>query len=151
MVDLDAAFDQQVFHVPVGKVVIDEIKPNGGPGVAATEVTVEAVEADDYAGAWTVNALAICADPLDGQQVISAETAPASVDDGIRADCSAGQAATGSGVEIIGPAGHVVVDDAYPTDGSTSVEPTATTVYGAEEDGTTANWSIKAFVICADI
>ncbi|HYN92303.1 MAG TPA: hypothetical protein VES42_00435 [Pilimelia sp.] len=133
-----------------GEVIIDEIKPDGGPGVAPTEVTVQAAEADAFTGSWRVNALAICAEPLDGQQRISAQTAPASVNDGVRADCPAGQVATGSGAEIVGPTGEVVLDDSYPTNGSTVDPPTATTVYGQEEDATAADWFIRGFVICAD-
>jgi hypothetical protein len=135
----------------LGEVAIDEIKPNGGPLVAATEVTVQAVEVDAFTGNWTANAFAICADPLDGQQVISEETLAGSNNNGIRADCDPNQAATGSGAEIVGHTGQVVIDDSYPTDGSPILAPTATTVYGMEEDGTGANWSIRGYVICADV
>ena len=135
----------------LGEVVVDEIKPNGGPGVAGTQVTVQGVEVDGFTGDWTANVFAICADPLDGQQVIAADGPLGSVDNGVRADCGANQAATGSAAEIVGLTGQVVIDDSYPTNGSLAVAPTATTVYGMEEDGTPNDWFIRGYVICADL
>lgn len=132
-----------------GEVVVDEIKPNGGPGTPADRVTVLAYEADTFGGDWTVNALAICADPLTDQEVVSDSSLSDSVNKGAGADCDPTQVATGSGAEIIGAAGLVVLDDSYPRDGSTTSAPTATTVYGQEEDTTGLNWSIKAYVLCA--
>ena len=46
--------------------------------------------------------------------------------------------------------GEVVIDNEYLIDGSAVSAPTATTVYGQEEDGTTGNWYITAFALCAD-
>ncbi|TWJ22427.1 hypothetical protein JD76_02542 [Micromonospora endolithica] len=133
-----------------GEVALDLIVPNGGRGVAADKVTVDAFELDPFSGDWTVNAFAICADPLDGQQVLRDATTSASDNDGLRVACDEDQVATGTGVELVGVTGEVVIDDVFPTDGSPTVAPTATTVYGQEEDGTPESWYIQAFVICAD-
>lgn len=133
-----------------GEVVLDAVAPNGGTGSPATSVTVQAVESDPLADDWTANAFAICADPLRGQQQVSASTASGSANNGARATCAAGQVATGSGAEIVGVTGEVVIDNAYPVDGSAVAAPTATTVYGQEEDGTTASWYITASALCAD-
>jgi hypothetical protein len=133
-----------------GEVALDLIVPNGGENTPADKVTVDAFELDPFGGDWTVNAIAICADPLDGQEVESASTALASANDGLRVDCDSGKVATGTGVELVGVTGEVVIDDVFPTDGSPTVAPTATTVYGQEEDATTDDWYIKAYVLCAD-
>lgn len=136
-----------------GEVAIDEIVPdNGGPGTPADEVDVQGVEVDAFSGDWTVNALAICADPVVGQEVLSVDVAAGPFSDigtGVSCDPTF-QVATGSAAEILGNTGDVIIDDAYPTDGSPTTPPTATTVYGAEEDPTGAAWSIRAYVLCAD-
>lgn len=134
-----------------GEVAIDMIAPNGDRGVAADKVTVDAFTLDPLNGAWEVNAFAICADPLDGQEVFEESTPQnQSENDGLRVDCRSDQVATGSGAQIIGAFGEVVIDDAYPTDGSPNTPPTATTVYAQEEDGTTNVWQIEGYVLCAD-
>jgi hypothetical protein len=137
----------------LGEVAIDSVVAiNGGVGTAATEVWVDAFELDAFAGDWTVNAIAICADPLDGQQVLEEETVDGSANngDGVDVACDEGQVATGTAVEIVGVFGEVVIDDVYPTDGSPTAAPTSTTVYGREEDATTGTWRIEARVLCAD-
>jgi hypothetical protein len=132
-----------------GEAILDAIAPNGGPGIPATRVDVQAFESDPLADDWTANAFAICADPLRGQQRISASTGLASANDGARAQCT-NQVATGTGAEIVGVTGEVVIDNEYPIDGSAVSAPTATTVYGQEEDATTGDWYITAFALCAD-
>ena len=111
-------------------------------------MTVQAFESDPLADDWTANVFAICANPLRGQQRLSTSTAFDSENNGARAECP-GQLATGSGAEIVGVTGEVVIDSAYPIDGSATT-PTATTVYGQEEDATTGSWYITAFALCAD-
>lgn len=128
-----------------GEVFIDEITPNGGAGVAATSITVVGVEGDPVATNWSVNAIAICAFPRPGQQVISASTASNALSKGTAAFCPAGQVATGSAAEVFGNQGEVVIDDDYNSSS------TATTVYGQVNDGSAVNWSINAYTFCADI
>ncbi|WP_157437403.1 hypothetical protein [Actinoplanes subtropicus] len=136
-------------HQRRGEGILDTVAPPAPVGGPATSVLVEADESDPLAGDWNVTAFAICADPLSGQQVVAASTASGSANDGARADCT-GQVATGSGAEIVGVVGEVVIDNAYPIDGSAVSAPTATTVYGQEEDGTTGSWYITAYALCAD-
>jgi hypothetical protein len=132
-----------------GEAILDAIAPNGGPGIPATRVTVQAFESDTLNDDWEANAFAICADPLRGQQRLASSTVFASANDGARAECT-NQVATGSGAEIVGVTGEVVIDNAYPIDGSATTAPTATTVYGQEEDATTGSWYITAFALCVD-
>ena len=132
-----------------GEAILDSIVPDGGVGVAATSVTVQAFESDPLADDWTATAYAICADPIRGQQRIADSTALGSANNGARAQCQ-GQVATGTGAEIVGVYGEVVIENAYPIDGSAVSAPTAATVYGKEEDGTTGDWYITAFALCAD-
>jgi len=132
-----------------GEAILDAIAPNGGAGIPATSVTVQAFESDPLADDWTASAFAICADPLRGQQRLSDSTAFDSANNGARAQCT-DQVATGTGAEIVGVTGEVVIDNEYPIDGSATTAPTATTVYGQEEDATTGSWYITAFALCAD-
>ena len=132
-----------------GEVILDTVAPNGGSGTAATDVTVEAFESSPFADDWLINAFAICADPLSGQQRVSDSTGLGSANNGARATCT-GQVETGSGTEIAGVYGVVAIAGEYPVDGSAVSAPTATTVYGEEVNGTTGDWYITAFALCAD-
>ena len=133
-----------------GEVILDTITPNGGLGAPATEVATEAFETGTFTGDWTLNAFAICADPLSGQQMVEDETVSGSANNGARAQCAAGQVETGTGAEQVGVYGVVNIASEYPIDGSATTAPTATTVYGEEIAATTGTWSIKAFALCAD-
>jgi hypothetical protein len=134
-----------------GEVVIDEIVPNGGLGNPADEVKVIAHAADPFNVDWRLNTFAICADPVAGQEVVKAESGLGLANQGARADCDpTSQIATGSGVEIIGVGGEVVIHEAWPSDGSTALPPTTTRVYGAVEDPTPNQWGINAYALCAD-
>ncbi|MFC3890717.1 hypothetical protein ACFOWZ_04475 [Lentzea rhizosphaerae] len=60
------------------------------------------------------------------------------------ASCPAGKVVVGTGARINGGGGDVVLDEVVPREGSVFV--------GAyeDEDGTTANWSVTAFAVCAN-
>jgi hypothetical protein len=61
------------------------------------------------------------------------------------AECPAGQALLGLGGKSEGGGGQVVLDTLAAPTGDTAV------VHGHEDqDGTSANWAVKAFAICAD-
>jgi hypothetical protein len=135
-----------VFSGPVafGEVVMDGLTPNA----ALTSVTVRAFEDDDgFADNWTLTAYAICANPPPGLQLVTA-TSLLESDELARAtaNCPAGKNLLGTGGELAGGQGEVVIDDLRPNAALTSA-----TVTGLEdENGYSSNWQAKAFAICAN-
>ena len=124
-----------------GKAYVDKAVPNGGPGVAATQVTLTGVEGDPYRGDWDLEGFLICADPLPGQQVLSASTGWSSTDKAISVPC-AEQVATGSTATLHNGTGDVVLEQDYATE-------TTAVVLGRVNDGTTRDWSAIAYAFCA--
>ncbi|GLY21803.1 hypothetical protein [Micromonospora sp. NBRC 101691] len=78
-------------------------------------------------------------------------TSPGNSDDfrSVTATCPAGKALVGTGYEITGGVGEVVVDDFSPN-GGPATAPTAVTVGAYEADPTTANWTVTAYAVCAN-
>jgi hypothetical protein len=64
----------------------------------------------------------------------------------VTATCPAGQQLIGTGSDINGAAGNVVIDDQTPNAGLTAVTVNAF----EDDDGTAANWSVTATAICAN-
>lgn len=124
-----------------GQVVMDRIFPNGG----LTSVTVRGYEDEDGTAAnWSVRAYAVCGLPPAGLELVTATSASNSLNvKDVRARCSPGKKVIGTGAQIIGGLGQVVIDELIPVPDSASAR--------AFEDGTgtTANWSVRAYAICA--
>ncbi|WBB77255.1 hypothetical protein O7606_13180 [Micromonospora sp. WMMD882] len=134
----------------LGEVVVDDLRPNGGPATAPTAVTVGAYEADAFTGVWTLTAYAVCANPVAGLVRVSATSAIDSNDfHSVTAACPRGKVLTGTGFEIVGATGEALVDDFVPN-GSTVVAPTAVTVGAYEADTFFGNWLVIAYGICAN-
>ena len=132
-----------------GEVVIDDLRPNGGPALAPNAVTVGAYEADAFAGNWNITAYAICAFSLVGLARIAAVSATNSLDfRSVTATCPAGKRLLGTGYEINGATGEAVVDDFRPN-GGPALAPNAVTVGAYEADAFAGNWNITAYAICA--
>jgi hypothetical protein len=125
---------------PNGQVVLDALFPD----VALTSFGVAAFEDDtENAGNWSLTAYAICANSAER---IAAATGPDSGDKTVSAICPAGKGLTGGGGDITGGLGQVVLDDLTPF----GTPPTRVEVSADEdEDGTTADWSLRAYAICA--
>jgi hypothetical protein len=135
----------------LGEVIMDQIRPNGSAGVAPTAVTVEAYEDVNISTTWRVLAYAICAYPVAGLQTLWDLSDTIDSDDkGAAAECPFGQVATGGGAEVGGAEGEIVIDDTY-SNGSRFDAPDTFSVYGFEEDPTSANWDMVAWIICANL
>lgn len=133
-----------------GEAVVDDLRPNGGPAVAPTSVTVGAYEADPFAGNWSLTAYAVCANPLPGLVRITAVSTTDSNDfHGVTAACPLGKVLTGTGYELNGSTGEAVVDDFLPSGGAFTA-PTAVTVGAFEADSFAGNWSATGYAICAN-
>ncbi|TDC78612.1 hypothetical protein E1193_20395 [Micromonospora sp. KC606] len=132
-----------------GEAVVDDFRPNGSTVTAPTAVTVGAYEADPFAGNWSLNAYAICANPIPGLVRFTATSASNSTDSRfVTANCGSGQVMTGAGFEVNGATGEVVVDDLRPNGGAATA-PTAVTSGGYEEDAFAGNWDLRSYAICA--
>lgn len=96
-------------------------------------------------------AYAVCADPLSGLVRIDSTNESNSADSmGVSAFCPAGKVLTGTGYELNGAQGEVIVDDLRPN-GISLDGPTAVDVGAFEADPPfAANWSVTAYAICAD-
>ncbi|MGB2571891.1 hypothetical protein ACPFP2_26085 [Micromonospora citrea] len=81
---------------------------------------------------------------------ISAVSATNSTDSRfVTATCPTGKVLTGTGYEINGATGEVVVDDLRPNGGAATA-PTAVTVGAYEADAFAGNWNVTAYAICAN-
>ena len=115
------------------------------PGAGA--VSARAYEDETgYAGAWSVTAFAICANPLPGHEIVSTASPSDSTNPkGITANCSAGKRVLGVGAATTGVffAGEVAPTTLVPTGTSATTR--------AYEDQTlfAGNWTLRAYAICA--
>ncbi|WP_129575819.1 MULTISPECIES: hypothetical protein [Sorangium] len=125
-------------------VVLDDIRPNA----TLTSLTVTGYEdAAGTSGNWEVWAIANCADPIPGLERVQAVSASDSLlTKTVVATCPSGKMVVGSGGEITNGLGRVMIDDLRPDSLLSSV-----TVTGYEDAlGTTNNWTVTAYAICAD-
>ncbi|WP_431931366.1 hypothetical protein [Micromonospora sp. RP3T] len=67
----------------------------------------------------------------------------------VTATCPAGKVLTGTGYELNGAGGEVIVDDLRPN-GGVATAPTAVTVGAYEADAFAGNWSLTGYAICAN-
>jgi hypothetical protein len=67
----------------------------------------------------------------------------------ITATCPVGKELLGTGFEVTGGAGEVLVEDLVPN-GGPATAPTAVTANAVEEDPLATGWSVTAYAICAD-
>ena len=125
------------------EVIIDDVAPN--PGL--TGVTLFGAEdGTGFIENWSVIANAICATPPAGLQLVTATSPTTSSSKGVTATCPTGKRVVGTGADLAGGLGQVVLDDIAPNAGLTAV-----TAFGVEDgNGTTNNWTIRAFAVCAN-
>lgn len=111
-----------------------------------TRLTGWAYEDDSgYGSTWRLRVFAICADEPAGYERIAVENTNSSADfRTLTADCTGDKVLLGGGGQIDGGSGNVVVDDLYN-------ENHAFTVSAYEDDnGTSSNWHLHAYALCAD-
>jgi hypothetical protein len=127
----------------VGQVALDRIRPTAD----LTRVTAGASEDETgFGGNWTVFPYAVCASPPPGLELVSAPSATDSVAKAVVASCPAGKRVLGAGGEITGGGGQALLKVVLPDAGLTSV-----TARGREDqNGTTENWSVTAYAVCAN-
>jgi hypothetical protein len=128
----------------LGQVMIDDITPNA----ALTSVTVTGFEDDDgFTGNWSVTAIAICANPLPGLERVSGSIGPNSNRiKSAEVQCPGTKKLVGSGAQITGGRGQVTLEFLVP---SSDFSRTFARAF-EDQDGTTANWSLTVYAICAN-
>jgi hypothetical protein len=80
---------------------------------------------------------------VPGLQIVSATSATNSIDKSITATCPVGKNVIGTGAELNGALGDVVIDEIIPT-------ATTVTATGFENGASARNWNIRAYAICAN-
>lgn len=101
---------------------------------------------DGFDGNWSVRAHAICANPLPGLELVTAESAADSFDSKSQAaSCPSGKKVVGGGAEVGFNSSEAILKDIHPSGNLSSI------VASAEEDqaGSDKSWSVRAHAICA--
>lgn len=151
----NAPFGSLTADCPAGQVVIGTgAQLTGASGeahiveVKPTEDYVYVAAADDEDGSpwgWTLSAMAICADPLPGYEIIAVHTASSSSDfRSVEAESTGDKRLVGGGGTITGGSGQVVIDDLRPGNHDYVVS-----AY-EDDDGHSGSWYLSAYAICVD-
>jgi len=127
-----------------GNLVLDDAVPSAD----LTSVTVDVFEAQaGRADSWSAIASARCGAALPGLQRVAATSATDSATNkSVTATCPTGKKVVGTGHEIANGKGQVLLDDVVPSSDLTSVRAEAF----EDQDGTTNNWSLTAYAVCAN-
>jgi hypothetical protein len=126
-----------------GEVVPVIIRPNA-PLTSVTVAARTTAFADDETP-WTLSTFAICATPPPGLQLVAVASEPDSDFASVVASCPGGKNLLGAGGAIDGPQPTVMIEDVRPNPLLTNV-----TVAGIEDFfGTTTDWIVTAYAICA--
>jgi hypothetical protein len=125
-----------------GDVLIDDIRPDA----TLSSVTVRAIEDETGTTAtWYVAAYAICAPPPAGLVRVAATSPSTSAGKSVTAACPAGKKVVGTGAEVNGADGQILLDGIRPT-----LDLTKVTVNALEDQTqTAASWTVTAYAICS--
>jgi hypothetical protein len=93
-----------------------------------------------------LRAYAICATPLPGLEVVSAQRPNDSSDKSAIVDCPAGKRVVGAGAAVVNGQGQVALDAVVPVGGLTAVGATGI----EDENGYANSWTVRAHAVCAD-
>jgi hypothetical protein len=119
------------------------------PDPSLTSVTATGFE-DEFAtdDSWSVHATPMCATGPPGLQRAAAtsQVGPEAEFNSVTATCPAGKNLLGTGGEVPGGFGVIVIDEIRPDATLTAV--TVTGVRGTNTTG--AGWSVTAYAICAN-
>jgi hypothetical protein len=121
---------------------LETVRPNS----TLTEVTATAHETEEgTASNWTVDAFAVCASRPAGLRRVTRSSAMGSDEFAqTTATCPAGTHLIGTGGEVVGGAGEVMLDDLRADSALTK-----TTVTGFEDHtGLDPDWRVTAYAIC---
>jgi hypothetical protein len=137
-----------------GEVLVNQVRPDGGAGIAATSAIVSAFEDETYTTNWTISAYLLCANPIAGQQVMTAATPPSTTTpiSAVVAACPAGQNATGGSVAVEpAPPGAISEFSVYemlPFNAVPGGPVDSVWAVVDPEDPVSYAWSERAFALC---
>ncbi|MER7421029.1 hypothetical protein ABT346_30330 [Micromonospora peucetia] len=123
------------------EVILEDLRINQNSVVVAG-----AEDGTGFADTWWLDATAICADPLPGEQrVIDDSVYSSAATQSVTATCPAGTRVHGVGGEILGGDGQVRLTEMRATSS------TVVTVRAMEdENGFSSNWKVRAYAVCAN-
>lgn len=133
-----------------GEVAVDDFRPNGDEDTAPTSLYVGAYETDPpYGLNWRLTTYATCADPLPGlvRRTLVSPSGPLDFKEVIVA-CAAGEVLVGSGYELNGATGEVVIED-IEFNGDAGTAPTSVEVDAFREEGFEGSWTLRVYAVCA--
>lgn len=118
---------------------------------ASTNLTGTSVQATEFLDAgsarfWLAEAVAICADPPPGLELVERDGAPSSRNKSISARCPAGKRLLGAGGRVRGGEQHVALD-VIPQSAASGDRVTVTGV--ESQEGDEDDWFLTAHAICA--
>ena len=131
-------------------VVLTRMEPVHTNGLDRFEVVASADETDPT-NQWAVTAVAICADPLPGQQIFSrtVNAPPGAEGQPATATCPDDLLMIGSGGRITGGQGEVHLSRTGPVNEFSIGQASAAGT--ADSTGFAGAWSVTAFVVCARV
>jgi hypothetical protein len=131
-------------HAGNGEVVIDGIVPDAG----LTSLTAQGAEDQTgYSGVWGVTAHAICANPVQGLELIQT-TEPPDIYGYARLPCPYPKQVLGAGGDIVGATGEGRLLEMSGSQGGNAY---AQFRVGPDADGISTPWSFTGYAICADV
>ncbi|MGW4497992.1 hypothetical protein ACWENR_05140 [Micromonospora sp. NPDC004336] len=129
-----------VVGAPNSEVVLEDLRIH-----QSSVVVAGAEDGTGFDDSWWLDATAICADPLPGEQRVTNDSDYTSAATrSVVATCPPGTRVHGVGGEILGGDGQVRLTQMRATTSTT------VTVSAAEdEDGFSSNWKVRAYAVCA--
>jgi len=128
-----------------GKVAISQIEPDLSTGT----VTVTAKETDDYDADWKVTVQALCAPKPSGLVRVHRVSKNNSDPKTLYPDCPSGKTLLSVGWNVEHGGGEVLVNEVLVGTGSGTAA-TSAAVSAREDDDYAADWTLDAFLLCAD-
>jgi hypothetical protein len=133
----------QILQGANGQVMLDDLVPS--TDLESTLVR-GAEDGNGNAGDWSLRAFALCTAPLPGLERVSVTSDLTSENKHVTARCDPGKRVIGTGGEVLGGGGEVAMQYMVPDAALTRVHVRA----AEDQDGTTANWGVRAFAVCAN-
>lgn len=134
-----------------GEIIVEDVIPNGDAKTAPTSVYVRAYEEgaflseEDYPEKWRITAYAVCVNTLKGLVRVTASTSWSNEQNqSVTVACPAAKSLVGTGFEVHGSIGRVVVTGVIPWFGDTE----KLEVEASKEDPFDTGWYLDGYAIC---
>jgi hypothetical protein len=129
------------------RVMLTQLQPVKGGSTTLDRFVAGAQAPPGFNGSWDLTAYALCADPLDGHQIVSHVTDPASPTFlATAAECPGAKLTIGTGSRILTPARRVGLQLSRPSGPLDISRSTAREIVGGNPD----NWRLVSYAICTD-